>query len=168
MNKPHYSEADLLETHYLKPCMSLEVLTHLDSCAACADRFARLEEKLRGAAEDKRVEKPETFWARQKLAIIRRTGQSRAHPFSAGGLFRIAAVAVLAFFLGGVVVYETVEPAVKAPAVKRAAPAVSAESTAKTEDAQTLRDPWQSDELNDFHDVVKWESWVDSQNGGQS
>lgn len=169
MNKPHFSEADLLETYYLKPCMNTDVLAHLDRCSECADRYARLEEMLRSAATERAVDKPETFWPRQKLSIIRRAEQRKAHGLSAARTLRIAAAAVLAFFLGGVVVYEAVEPGLKAPVEKHSSTsAPTAESKAKTDDLQTLRDPWQSDELNDFHNVVKWESWVESKDGGQS
>ena len=177
MNK-HYSEVDLLESHYLKPCMNTEVMAHLDSCAECADRYARLEEKLRSAAVEKNVEKPETFWARQKLSIVRRAEERRAKHISTARTLRVAAAAVLAFFLGGVVVYEAVEPGLNAPVEKHTATMATAATTeskvktadskVKTEDVQSVRDPWQSDELTEFHDMVKWESWVETKNGGQS
>ena len=59
------------------------------------------------------------------------------------------------------VVYKSVEPALKAPAT-----VVVAQQTASpaspNDDLQIPRDPWQSDELKDFGSVVQWESWVDS------
>ena len=62
---------------------------------------------------------------------------------------------MLAFVLGGAVVYKTVQP--KTPAV------VVAQQTATTQsedmDLQVPRDPWQDDELKDFGTVVAWESW---------
>jgi hypothetical protein len=62
---------------------------------------------------------------------------------------------VLAFFLGGAVVYETVKPAPQAP--PSAAPAIQAQSETAPD---VTADPWQNDELKDFHAVVQWESWV--------
>jgi anti-sigma factor RsiW len=169
MNKPHFSEADLLETYYLEPCTNTDVLAHLERCGECADRYARLEEKVRSAATERVLDKPETFWARQKLSIIRRAEQRKAHDLSFARTFRVAAAAVIAFFLGGVVVYEAVEPGPNAPVERRSSSAAAtADSNGKSEDPQTLRDPWNSDELDDFHNVVKWESWVESKNGGQS
>ncbi len=170
MSKSHYSEADLLETYYLKPCMNTDVMTHLDGCAECADRYARLEEKLRSVSTESSIEKPEMFWARQKLSIIRRAEQRRASGASLVRNLRVAAAAILAFFLGGAVVYEAVQPGLKAPVEKHSTPTTAATDASKTkaDDPQVVRDPWQSDELKDFHNVVEWESWVEPKNGGQS
>ena len=70
---------------------------------------------------------------------------------------------MLAFVLGGAVVYKTVQP--KAQVVM-----VSQQTTAAppADDLQVPRDPWQSDELKDFGTVVQWESWVDAKKEGSS
>ena len=152
MNR-HYSEADLLETYYMQPGESMPVMMHLAGCEECAAKYERLERKLRESASCS-TEKPETFWARQRLSIMRRVGAERREPRP----FRYAAAAMLAFVLGGAVVYQTtVKP--QAPVVitqtveSKAVPVAGEEITVP-------RDPWQSDELKDFHQVVEWESWV--------
>jgi hypothetical protein len=164
--KTHYSEADLLEMHYLKPCMNTAMLAHVEACSECTAKLQRLEQKLRSVACET-PDKPETFWARQRLSIVRRVGDRRSKTRSIARALRIAAAAVLAFFLGGVVVYRAVEPGLEAPLEKHATTATVAASTPNGEDPQLLHDPWQSDELNDFQSVVKWESWIDTKDGGQ-
>ncbi len=165
--KTHYSEADLLEMHYLKPCMNTAMLAHVEACSECTAKLQRLEQKLRSVACET-PDKPETFWTRQRLSIVRRAEEHRSRATSAARVLRIAAAAILAFFLGGVVVYRAVEPGLEAPPEKRATNTAVAASAAKANsDEQLMRDPWQSDELNDFHSVVKWESWIDAKDGGQ-
>jgi hypothetical protein len=78
---------------------------------------------------------------------------------------RVAAAAVISFVLGGTVVYESVTPerhtGAPAPqATGTAAPGtLLGASREKTPDELLARDPWQSEELSDFHNVVEWESW---------
>lgn len=150
--KEHYSEADLLETYYTQPGQSMPVMMHLASCSECAARYERLDRKLREAAACHTDEKPETFWSRQRLSIMRRVGERRA----AGGVrvWRVAAAAMLSFFLGGAVVYETAVPKAPAPRPAAASPSVAAPPLPAPHDA------WESDELRDFHNMVEWESWT--------
>jgi hypothetical protein len=153
----HYSEADLLETYYTRPGESMPVMMHLASCTDCAARYERLERKLREAAVCN-TEKPATFWQRQRLQIMRRADAHRAQTASNSRTLRVAAAAILSFFLGGAVVYESVQPARQpAPVVNKVvAPAASAPAAS----ASDIHDAWQSDELKDFHNVVEWEAWV--------
>ena len=154
----HYSEADLLETYYMQPGQSMPVMMHLAECAECKGKYERLERKLREAAVCD-TEKPVTFWTRQRLSIMRRVDAQRTHGERFTRNLRVAAAAILAFFLGGAVVYKSVQPALKTPPVVISDHAVPAPP--KTNDElQVPRDPWQSDELQDFHAVVQWESWV--------
>ncbi len=133
----------------------MPVMMHLASCHDCAARYERLERKLRDAAVCN-TEKPATFWTRQRLQIMRRADAQHAHAVSASRFLRVAAAAILAFFLGGAVVYETIQPAPQpVPVAAKAAPA-----TAATPAVNDLHDAWQSDELKDFHNVVEWEAWV--------
>ena len=168
----HFSEAELLETHYTQPGDSMPVMMHLASCPECAAKYERLEKKLRGLSSCP-SEKPQTFWSRQRLSILRRVGERKQHVDSVARTWRVAAAAVLAFVLGGSVVYETVKPQIHQPVVtaSNAAPKVPATAaTAKAPD-ETLHDAWQSDELREFHGIVQWESWVDNTNnnaGGDS
>ena len=48
--KPHFSEADLLETYYTRPGESMPVMMHLANCSECAERYERLDKKMREAA----------------------------------------------------------------------------------------------------------------------
>ena len=148
----HYSEADLLETYYTQPGESMPAMMHLARCSDCAAKYERLERKLREAAVCS-TDKPETFWTRQRMTIMRRVaGQRRS-----AGPARIAAAAALAFVVGGAVVYESVKPHAPAPApvaITQTAPAPV------RDDITAAHDPWQSEELEDFRPVVAWESWV--------
>ncbi|MEA2240299.1 MAG: hypothetical protein QOC81_5023 [Thermoanaerobaculia bacterium] len=156
----HFSEADLLETYYTQPGESMPVMMHLASCHDCAARYERLEQKLRQAASCN-TEKPATFWTRQRLQIMRRVDAQQAHASSVARTLRVAAAAILAFFLGGAVVYETIQPAQQpAPVVSvaKAAPVTTAPPAPAASDI--IHDAWQSDELKDFHNVVEWEAWV--------
>src|SRR6185295_4942814 len=67
--KTHYTEADLLETYYTQPGESMPVMMHLAQCSECAARYERLERKLRDAASCD-VERPDTFWSRQRHLIM--------------------------------------------------------------------------------------------------
>ncbi len=153
----HYSEADLLETYYMQPDEATPIIAHVNDCVECQNRYRRLAQKLRDMAACP-ADKPATFWTRQRLMIMRAVDNAREQSQRAVRVGRVAAAAMLAFILGGAVVYKSVEPSLKAPAVvvsqQTAAPATS------TDDLQVPRDPWQSDELKDFGTVVQWESWV--------
>ncbi|HEX9161242.1 MAG TPA: hypothetical protein VF980_06005 [Thermoanaerobaculia bacterium] len=159
--KPHYSEADLLETYYMQPGESMPVMMHLASCGDCAARYERLERKLREASAC--PQKPETFWSRQRLSIMRRIAAEPARVARVASGARIAAAAVLAFVLGGAVVYREVRPAPAAPVRPAATRLAKAPTVA---DMHAPINPWQSEELEQFHEVVQWESWVDSSNNG--
>jgi hypothetical protein len=149
----HYSEAELLETYYMMPGESAPVMMHLRECDECIARYNRLEQKLRAAAAC--PTKPVTFWAFQRGSIMHKIDAQKREAARAPRTWRVAAAAVLAFFLGGAVVYETVKPAPQAP--PSAAPAIQAQSETAPD---VTADPWQNDELKDFHAVVQWESWV--------
>jgi hypothetical protein len=161
--KTHFSEADLLETYYLQPGESMPVMMHLAVCDECAGKYERLERKLREAAAC--PTKPETFWSRQRLSIMRRIAARPAKIARIGAAARIAAAATIAFVLGGAVVYHQTKPA--------AVPAQPANTTAaaKAPNVDEMHgpiNPWESDELKEFHGVVQWESWVDQNGGGGS
>ncbi|HEX2831738.1 MAG TPA: hypothetical protein VHW00_01915 [Thermoanaerobaculia bacterium] len=168
--KPHYSEADLLETYYTQPGESMPVMLHLADCAECAVRYERIERKVRGLAACDHDEKPESFWARQRISVMRRVAQ-QPRTSSVARVTRVAAAAVLALALGGVVTWNqrtNVAPPVQsttAALVKTGTTAPSTESVL-TKQSEDSTDPWQSDELKEFGSMVEWESWVD--NGDQS
>src|SRR5689334_22390228 len=150
----HYSEAELLETYYMMPSESAPVMMHLRACDECIARYNRLEQKLRNAAAC--PTKPVTFWAFQRGSIMHKVDAQRREASRSPRTWRVAAAAVLAFFLGGAVVYETVKPAVH-PATDTIA---IVQTPAAANEPELTADPWQNDELKDFHAVVQWESWV--------
>lgn len=161
--KTHYSEADLLETYYMQPGESMPVMMHLASCEPCAARYEALERKLRQSAACP-TEKHETFWTRQRMLIQRRIADGRERSVARAQMMRVAAAAVFAFFLGGVMVYRTVEPQHSGPVTTTAHNTVQtpAQPVTVEEPQQSVpHDPWQSEELSDFHSVVQWETWVD-------
>lgn len=155
MQPKHFSEADLLETYYTQPGESMPVMMHLADCEECASRYERLERKIRGTRTC-HDEQPETFWTRQRLSIMRRVEHQKRQTWSMSQTLRIAAVAVFAFILGGVATYRTIEPA-KTTTITQT---VSAE-TPMTAETAVSADPWESEELDDFHSMVDWESWGD-------
>jgi predicted anti-sigma-YlaC factor YlaD len=152
----HYSEADLLETYYTQPGESMPVMMHLAGCTDCAAKYDRLERKLREASVCSTETKPETFWTRQRFSIMRRVRNEQQRNTHTS---RYAAAAMLAFLLGGAVVYETLKPARVTQPIPVATTQAAA-PIAASEEVTVPRDPWQSDELKDFHQVVEWESWV--------
>ena len=155
----HYSEADLLETYYMQPGASMPVMMHLADCSDCASRYERLEKKVRGLSSCAHDEKPETFWARQRISVMRKLG---ARPSTFARVTRVAAAAVLVAALGGWFSSRQVTPP-PAAIVTPAAPEITVQVT-------TPADPWDSEELDEFHSIVAWESWdtPTTKNGDQS
>jgi len=167
--KPHFSEADLLETYYTAPGESMPVMMHLADCAECAARYERLEAKMRGLHSCHHDEKPETFWSRQRISIMRRIDSRRERRVWVARVTRIAAAAMLVFVLGALATWDRVDQSPSRPVVQQTTAA--AQSTSPLDDSTTGRledstDPWQSDELEDYSAMVEWESWVED--GDQS
>lgn len=148
----HYSEADLLETYYTQPGAAMPVMMHLADCGDCAARYERLERKIRALASCEH-EPPESFWARQRTAILRRIDRQRGRrAFS-----RIAAAAALALLLGSTVSW---------PILHQQADSSPQRYEAATDlTASEAEDPWQSDQLDDYRPIVAWESWVETTEG---
>ncbi len=142
----HYTEADLLETYYTQPGESMPVMMHLADCAECAARYERLDRKIRGTASCHTDAQPESFWIRQRHAIVQRVQRSPR----VSRTRRLAAAAMLTAVLAGVIGYRT-QPEPAAAPVTNVAPAA--------ESVTVPADPWQSEELDEFHSMVAWESW---------
>ena len=160
MMKTHFSEADLLETYYMQPGESMPVMMHLASCTECAARYERLERKLREAAAchdreagdvldagsgsrscESVAEQPRAVAASRAGGARRRRGRPRLRPRRRDRVHdrrRRTSVAV---------------------ASRARRPLQPATGRSKTT-AGRADDPWQSEELQDFHAVVQWESWV--------
>lgn len=163
MQQKHFSEADLLETYYTQPGESMPVMMHLADCEECAARYERLERKIRGtrgACHNDVDEKPDTFWTRQRLSIMRRVENEKRQRLTLGQTMRIAAAAALAFILGGIATYRTIEPGQKTDTVAVVTAAKTPSVTAST-DTTMPADPWESEELDDYQSMVDWESWGD-------
>ncbi len=156
--KPHYSEADLLETYYMRPCDSTPVMVHLSGCAECTARYEQLDRKLRELATPP-AEKPETFWSRQRLSIARRIAVL-PHRTRIASVARIAAAALLSFISGAAIMYHELNPS--APATTSANSAVVAKAPT-ADNMHAPINPWESDELKSYHEVVQWESWMTEQ-----
>jgi predicted anti-sigma-YlaC factor YlaD len=158
----HYSEADLLETYYMQPGESMPVMMHLAGCSECAARYERLERKLRSLAACEH-DKPETFWARQRLSIMRKVAQ-QPQSSSFARRSRFAAAAMLTIVLGGYAAWRTQidsvpvsqHPGKTANMAAAATPAATEESTSASDS------PWQSESLDDYQSMVAWESWVEA------
>ena len=147
----HYSEADLLETYYTQPGQSMPVMMHLADCADCAARYERLEKKVRALAACGHDEKPDTFWARQRISVLQKI-RARQQPSTFARVSRVAAAVTLVAALGGwFTLSRQNEPA---PPVTAAPADISVQVT-------TPADPWESEELHDFQSLVAWESWED-------
>lgn len=156
----HYTEADLLETYYLQPGESMPVMMHLADCTDCAARYERLDRKLRSLA-DCEHQKPETFWARQRMLVMRKIDGRRERSSFAARTTRVAAAAALVLVLSGGVM--TWRKTATTPVTDTTLTTIEA-----TSETSVPTDPWQSDELKDFQSVVNWESWVESPKGDQS
>ncbi len=149
----HFSEADLLETYYMQPGASMPVMMHLADCGDCASRYERLEKKVRGLSSCAHDDKPDTFWARQRFSVMRRIG---ARPSTFARTTRVAAAALLVAALGG---WFSSRQAVDPPPASVPA-AISAQTAPEIAvQATTPADPWDSEELGEFHSIVAWESW---------
>ncbi len=159
MKTSHYSEADLLETYYMTPDEASPLIAHVNGCPECQERYQRLSRKLREIAACP-TEKPATFWARQRLMIMRAVERAGGRSHRPSRVARIATAAIFIFILGGVTVYETMPRKTAAVAVS---PAQSQVATTP-DDLQIPRDPWNSEELKGFGSVVEWQSWVTQTN----
>lgn len=167
--KQHCTEVDLLELYYL-PDGPVAKDGHVSGCSECQARFEHLSAKLRSAADRHlgTVDRlPETFWARQRVAIDRAVQKQRgAHsPWS----FRTAAALLIALL--GVVLLVSRDRIQRAPALIATESAVTAAEAAVTDTAPlnvigSTDDPWQSEALSSYRSVIDWEEWVDEGTSG--
>lgn len=163
----HYGTGELLAHAYM-PGEDAELSRHLGECDACSSRLAALSAEIgRHAADGAGPERPETFWKRQELAVMRTIEKrNRRMP---GFSVQIAAAAALLFvltaFLAG---RSSVSPAPANPTALTATIAAGTTSAAGAAmengltSSQITTDPWQSEQLQDFQTVVDWETWVEA------
>lgn len=160
--KQHFSEADLLETYYTRPGESMPVMMHLADCGECAARYERLDARMRGLRACPHDEKPETFWVRQRMSILRRIQARRA----TARISKMAAAAMLVLTLGGLLTWSQVDRN-EAPVPQPVQTATLEEPASQKLEQTVPSDPWKSDELKDYSSMVAWESWVEPR-GDQS
>ncbi|MFA6955517.1 MAG: hypothetical protein WC538_06555 [Thermoanaerobaculia bacterium] len=163
----HYGTGELLAYAYLPEDDA--VSRHLDGCDACMGRFKTLRAELdRHASEPIGAERPETFWKRQELSVMRaiETRGRRASWLTAR--FAAAAAAVLfvvtAFLAGrGSVTSATAtSTVVTATVASTATSSIATSQESGLTSSQLSTDPWQSEQLQDFQSVVDWETWVEA------
>lgn len=162
----HYTEADLLELHYVPSEETQEAQNHLRDCQECRNKFERLGQKLRSAAMSAcpvLESKPESFWTRQRISIHRRTQESPGRQVSALLRARAAVAAMIVFSILSVAIYRLTpdSPQTMVPAASQSASTLSQPvAAAVLESVETSDDPWSSQDLVAFKDVVEWEEWV--------
>jgi anti-sigma factor RsiW len=154
--KQHFTEADLLETYYTRPGESLPIMMHLADCSECASRYERLEKKMQSLRSCAHDAKPETFWARQRMAILRKVDERRA----SSPLPKLAAAAALVLALSGLAFFADRDQ--QAPA----RPVVQQQQSAAVDEmplpaTTSAESPWQSEELDEYAGMVDWETWVE-------
>lgn len=162
----HYSEAELLELFYLPPADYLPMRVHMAECEECTRRYHRLQQKLQPPACERHDDKPGTFWDRQRFSIMRkiqmRESATRARTFPVRPV--AAAAIVVALLLSGVLISRSATEQTSAP--EQAALAAEGGEPATEPAAEifhelrAVNDPWSSEELEPFRDVVEWESWA--------
>ena len=166
----HFDELELLDAYYV-PTAAGEQLRHLDECVSCRGRFERLSEALRASSRRFDAElaaKPETFWTRQRRSIERAVGEAPRAQAAAARRFALAA-SFIVLLSGGIAVRSIVGHRATSQALKVAATGAVAPADAPLVEAtDASSDPWASDELSDFHEVVQWESWSSDQKQGGS
>lgn len=150
----HYSEADLLETYYMAPGQSMPVMMHLAGCADCVARYERLERKLRSLVACEHAQKPETFWVRQRMSIMKRVRARGKRPT----IGRFAAAAALVVVMGSTFLFPFLTAEKNTP---------PSDMAVEVTNVPVPTDPWESEALDEFHSIVAWESW-DEKNGDQS
>lgn len=157
MNR-HLDDAALLEAYYLDDSIG-DAAEHLSTCAECRGRLDVVVALVR--EESPADERPESFWQRQRLSIARRIAQEQSRRPSYRRAGNVAAAAVLAFVLGGLLLFRNAsDDAPKHHPVTQSV-TVSAATEQQNLEVTVPKDPWESDELKSFGSVVEWESWVE-------
>jgi hypothetical protein len=164
----HYGDIDLIDLYYLGD-EAAEMRQHVDACAECAGKYRALSASLAASAARQRPDMPESFWARQKHAILRRVAAER-RPWWQKPVMRFSVAAGFALVIAGgwlMVARQQTAPLQPHPVVTQTAAAAVDPQPADSAilgEFDAGADPWASDELEPLRGVVAWESWV-VQNG---
>lgn len=163
----HYSEAELLELFYLPPADFLPMRVHMAECEECTLRYHGLQKKLQPPPCETHSEKEATFWDRQRFSIMRKiqAHESAAPQRQFPMRYIAAAAAVVLLLVSGILIFR---PAID-PSAADVSPALSAAADEEPpvdpaaeifQELRAVNDPWSSEELEPFRDVVEWESWA--------
>ena len=162
----HLDHDRLLEAIYL-PEESRPTLDHLAACELCAHRLAVLRETLEDDVArlgDRISGRPESFWSRQSIAVARKiesqSSRQRSLHLPAYALAATIALALLASGMLYRIAVDEPEPVPQTRIVQTESP-VTETPILEPRLFEDEVDPWASDELEDFRQVVSWESWID-------
>jgi anti-sigma factor RsiW len=162
----HYGTGELLAHAYLPEDET--VSRHLDACDECRSRFAAVRAELdQHAAGASGSDKPDTFWKRQELGVMRAIDK-RSRRLSGVSVQLAAAAAVLfivtAFLIGrgSAVKVSPTSTVVTATIASTATTSTTASQESGLTSNQITTDPWQSEQLQDLQTVVDWETWVEA------
>lgn len=166
--KGHLDQADFLEILYLGDSNE-DRAGHLASCTACHDRFAELRQEIdadRSALDDRVTAKPDPFWNAQREEIVSKA-ISRNRGSFAFLRFRYAISIVLAVLLLGLGLAMIRTAHLNQIAQLPTDVARTTAAPADLFDDGDVRelDPWETDQLESFHQIVEWEEWLDEDGG---
>lgn len=160
--KHHLDRADLLEILYLGETTE-ESSNHLTSCVICHDRLAFLRttmEQDRAELRDRVTARPESFWDSQRDEIVSRVVTTNLSSFSFLRL-RYALSAIMAILLVGVAgLFLRAAREDAAPTGTRTVVTETVHEELFEQDDLRAFDPWETEELESFHEVVEWETWL--------
>jgi hypothetical protein len=166
----HFIEIELLEAWYI-PGGDVEMTRHLETCSDCRDRLARLGAELSAADNAPAPVRSAEFFAEQRRAIFRAIDRRQPSQWWASLIAparQLGFAAALLLVLSGAWMLNVArwsDPADSAPAAR-------ADATAERllDDIDSIREPWESDELQPFRNMVAWESWIAAEppHGGTS
>lgn len=157
MTESHPNDIELMEAFWLDEPTYDE---HLESCEECSARSAALRLSAAGDAERvsrRAASKSEAFWERQREEINARL-LSGSRPGTRAAFFRgfaIALVLVMSVATGALLLRPT--DAIDASDTATTNP--PAEASLFEEDLQVY-DPWASEDIQAFHQVIDWEDWL--------
>jgi len=175
----HYTEADLLELHYGGERDS--AAQHLSECSECTGKFVSVKLKLlraRSEACGNTESKPTTFWSRQRVAITRAIDAKHTAParrLRTVPRFAFVAMLIAVLSLGVLTVSNRTEQSSSVQTVVSNTSPDSGDPQGALPDAELVAaltstvDPWETDELRGYREVVEWESWIETdQSGGNT
>lgn len=157
----HYSEVELLELYYV-PGAATQAYLHVAGCDGCRTTYERLQGKLRTAASscDRVDEKPETFWTRQRLAILRDVARATPARSVHSRYFAAAAAAILITISGMTWNANMKNSGGDLSRIEsRSTQLASVTTDSEADISAAAANPWDSEQLNEYGSVIEWESW---------